>query len=438
MSDKTIGQCNFPVNAITELADKEVTPVYIYDQKRIENRCEVFMNMPNAFGILPRFAMKANSSRALLQLITSKGLGIDASSLNEVRRAHLAGIPYSKILLTTQEAPTGSDLEDLVVMIKNGLKYNVCSLTQLKNIAPRINECTNKFGIRIHPGVGSGESATRNTGDKYSCFGIHLTDLPKALSFAKDNGVIFNLVHVHIGSGGDPAVWKENIDRELGFIYDYFPDAETVNFGGGFKEARMPGDTAADVEALGNYAKEKIIEFQAKTDRKLKMEVEPGTYIVANSGYLVTKVADIKQTGADGFTFLVLNGGMEVNSRPLLYGSQHPFYIVTPEGEVVFDQFKQYDESSLKELIVVGRCCESGDSYTLDDNHTIITRDMKMPSIGDYFIVGGAGAYCSSMTPFNYNSHQQIAEYLLTNDGKLKLIRSRQKMEQIVVNELSL
>ncbi|ERP38717.1 diaminopimelate decarboxylase [Chitinivibrio alkaliphilus] len=439
MKTTTIGPNRLPVEAVQNCLRRGKTPFYLYDQGLIRKRCRLLQEMPNAFGVFPRYAMKANSTRAILQEIHAAGVGIDASSFNEVRRAEMAGIPLENMLLTTQEAPFGEDLDTLVTSIEQGLRYNICSQTQLENIAVRLAPEKRRFSIRVHPGVGSGESVTRNTGDKYSCFGVHLSDLPALLSRAHELGVVFDQVHVHIGSGGDPAVWEENIDRELGFVETYFPQATRVNFGGGFKEARMPHETAADVYKLGQTAKKKVEEFYEKTGRKLTTEVEPGNFLVANSGYLVTRVADIKQTGDQGFTFILLDGGMEVNLRPLLYGAQHPFYILDEHGTVRFDEFHTDQHCEEREdLIVVGRCCESGDSYTLQDDHAIVPRSMIRPRVGDTCIVGGVGAYCSSMTPFNYNSHEQISEYLLTERGECHCIRSRQRLEQIVQNEHSL
>jgi len=294
-----------PYNIVYAILKFKETPFYLYDESTIVQKCRDALSMPNAFGIDVRYAMKANSNMALLQLITNQGLHIDASSMNEVRRAAASGIHPGRILLTTQEVPEGADSVELGYMMANGLKYNVCSLRQLELIAKTARHGM-PLSMRVHPGVGSGESSTRNTGDKYSCFGIHLTDLEKALKFADSKGLKFERVHVHIGSGGDPEKWRENIDRELGFVEQYFPDATVVNFGGGLREARMPDEKAADIKELGEYAKKRIQEFYQRTGRKLRMEIEPGTYIVANSGYLVTRVIDKKQTGEDGFRFLVL------------------------------------------------------------------------------------------------------------------------------------
>ena len=169
------------------------------------------------------------------------------------------------------------------------------------------------------------------------------------------------------------------------------------------------------------------------------MSVEPGTYIVANSGYLVTTVMDEKWSGPTGFEFIILDAGMESNSRPVLYGSRHPFYIVSKNGQLHSSEF---DLNTMKyELdyrVIVGRCCESGDSQSLDYQGHIIPRTMADPEIGDFVLVGGIGAYCSAMSLTNYNSLVQAPEVLLRKNGDLCGIRTRQTLNQIVTNEQSL
>lgn len=417
--------------------DKFQTPFYLYDETIIQKKIDDVLAMPNAYGLTVSYAMKANSNQALLQLIVNRGLELDCSSLNEARRAHLAGIPFAKMMLTTQEVPYGKDREDLEAMILKGLEYNVCSIKQLHQIADFAASNNQTLSMRVHPGKGSGETRTRNTGSKYSSFGVHLSDVEKAVEYAKQKGVHFNQIHVHIGSGGNPEAWRENIDRELSFVEKYFPDVEIVNFGGGFKEARMPDETVADIQDLGNYAKLRFKEYYARNNKKLRMEIEPGTYLIANAGYLVTTVIDKKHTGPDGFEFLVLDGGMEANTRPALYGSKHPFYVISQDGKLLSSDFHKTD-SDLKEINIVGKCCESGDSQTLDVLGSIVPRKMADPEIGDLVIIGGAGAYCSAMSPFNYNSHTQIPEILLRTNGRLDVVRKRQVMEQIIQNEFSL
>lgn len=422
-------------SAVSEVREKFGTPCYLYDETLLVLKCRQAMSMPNAYGLRVRYAMKANSNRTLLKIIADQGLYIDASSLNEARRAELAGIEPGRIMLTTQEVPEGADRRVLEDMMLRGMRYNVCSLLQLRLIADFASANSLALSIRVHPGVGSGESASRNTGDDYSCFGIHLTDIAEALQTASEKKLRFTGVHVHIGSGGDPEMWRRNIDLELGFVEKYFPDAGTVNFGGGLKEARMPHEKAADINALGLYAKERIEDFYRRTGRKLLMEIEPGTFISANMGYVVTTVRDKKKTGGSGLCFAIVDGGMDVNARPLLYGAQHPFFVISRDGRLLSSEFEDTGTTK-RDMMVVGTCCETGDSLCLDSDSNSAPRPMAEPEIGDIIVVGGAGAYCSAMTPFNYNSHLQAPEVLYTTDGQLKLIRKRQTLEQMLINEL--
>jgi len=427
---------------VRESAERFGTPHYLYDERMIAETCEMLISMPHAYGLDVRYAMKANSTKALLKVIRGLGLKIDASSLNEVRRAHISGFDYGDIMLTSQEAPEKDDIAALREMLSLGLKYNVCSLKQLRNIGDYAAASKKSLGVRIHPGVGSGETATRNTGDKYSCFGIHLSDLRHVFEYANDKGIVFDHVHVHIGSGGDPAVWQSNIDLELGIVEKHFPDAVSVSFGGGLRVARMPDESAADVQALGLYAKDRIEKFYGRTGRKLRMEVEPGTFVMANAGFVVTSVVDKKKTGDDGFNFLILDGGMEVNARPLLYASRHPFYVISKDGRLLSSEFRLKSGGSGNggdgggyRAVLVGRCCESGDSQCLDSDGLSVPREMAEPELGDYIAIGGAGAYCSAMSPHNYNSFVQAPEVLYTCDSELKEIRVRQTLEHMIANE---
>lgn len=423
--------------AVAALATQFGTPLYAYDERTLRAKCRAILAMPNAYGLHAGFAMKANSSRALLQIIASEGLGIDASSLNEARRAVAAGIAPNRIMLTSQDVPLGADRAELERLMTEGMMYNVCSLHQLELVAPCAKRLGRPLAMRVSPGVGTGETVTRNTGDKYSSFGIHLANLEAVLAVAREHGVVIGTVHTHIGSGGDPEVWRQNIERVLGITERFFPEATVVNLGGGFKEARMPDETAADIEDLGRSAKAQFEEMAKRTGRKLKLAIEPGTYLVANSGHVVASVLDKKSSGPDGFEFLVLDAGMETCTRPLLYGSRHPFYVVSKTGQLLSSEFSPAVARE-QERVISGRCCESGDSLTLDDHGKITPRRIANPEIGDYVVVGGAGAYCSSMSLTGYNSYPQAPEVLVREDGSFQLIRARQRLEQLLLNEISL
>lgn len=423
---------------VVESAALAGTPHYLYEEAHVVERCRRVLSMPHAYGLTAGFAMKANSGRAILEIVAREGMSIDASSLNEVRRARRAGIPAARIMLTTQEVPEGQDRRDLEALMADGLKYNACSLRQLELVAPFAKAKGIAITVRVSPGVGSGETVTRNTGDKYSCFGIPLDHLDRLTATARAAGVTIGGVHVHIGSGGDPTAWAGNVDRMLAIVEKWFPDATALNLGGGFKEARMPDEKPADVAALGAHAKARFEAFADLTGRKLHMAVEPGTYLVANAGWLVTRVIDRKSSGADGFDFVLADGGMEVNTRPLLYGSRHPFYVVSKAGELLSSEFDLAAARGAAERVIAGRCCESGDSQSLDGHGHIVPRRIAEPEVGDYLVVGGAGAYCSSMSPFNYNSHVQAPEVLLRPDGALRVVRKAQTLDQVTGNELSI
>jgi len=428
---------HLPASLVARSIGEFGSPLYLYDEQAIRQRCRDVISMPNAFGLDVHYAMKANSTRAILQVIADEGIGIDASSTNEVRRAHLANVPSSRIMLTSQQVPEGQDRSDLETWIAEGLTYNVCSLRQLDLIVELAAKRRLGLSVRVNPGVGTGESATRNTGDKYSSFGIHHGALEELVERLQRHSLQVNQVHVHIGSGGDPKTWCDNIDRMLTLLERFFVDATKLNLGGGFKVARMPNERAADLPSLGSYAADRFRDFRKRTGRDLRMAVEPGTFLVANAGYLLTTVTDKKSSGPDGFQFLVLDAGMESHTRPLLYGARHPFFVVSRDGRLLSSEFDP-EIGEFPGKVVVGRCCETGDCQTLDAANNVTPRPMADPEIGDHVVIGAVGAYGSSMTLVNYNSYVRPPEVLLRSDGSLFLIRRRQNFSQLVADELAL
>lgn len=206
-----------------------------------------------------------------------------------------------------------------------------------------------------------------------------------------------------------------------------FPDVDTLNMGGGYKVARVSGEHSTDLIKIGAPIAELIRDFADKTGRKLKFEIEPGTFLLANSAAVLATVQDMCDTGAQGYKFLKLNSGMTDILRPSIYGAQHPISILS-----------KVPRAETEEYIVCGHCCESGDILTPapGDPEGLLPRKMQKAEIGDYCVIGGAGAYCSSMSTSNYNSYPASPEVMLCKDGSLKLIRKRQTLEQIVENEI--
>lgn len=136
----------------------------------------------------------------------------------------------------------------------------------------------------------------------------------------------FDELHIHVGSGGEVEVWKDHIADEIRIVQKFLNGKlKKINFGGGFKLARMPFEEEIDLTTVGNILKSEVLEYGKQTETTPITVVEPGTFLVGNSGYVVMNVLDIKET--EKFTFLILNGGMEIITRPMLYGSEHPFYL---------------------------------------------------------------------------------------------------------------
>ena len=275
---------------------------------------------------------------------------------------------------------------------------------------------------------GSGANNRTNVGGVASSFGIWHANLDKAKAIVEKYDLKVIRIHTHIGSGSDPEVWKKVALMSLGMVKE-FPDVHTLDLGGGYKVGRMPDEPSADLKEIGTPVKEAFEKFAAETGREIKLEIEPGTFLVANACSLLATVQDMTDTGEDGYEFLKLDVGMTELLRPSLYGSQHPI-LTLPQNK----------EASEGEFVIVGHCCESGDILTPapDQPEVISTRKVQRPEIGDLCVIGGVGAYCSAMPAKNYNSFPEAPEALLRSCGGLHIIRKRQTLEQVLENEIPL
>jgi diaminopimelate decarboxylase len=398
------------------------TPTYVYDECTLRSNAQQLCAFPHAFDFFPRYAMKAAPTAALLRIFNNEGLGIDASSIHEVERAIRAGFGTESISLSTQELS-----DDFRFWAQDGVKINLCSLSQIDRYGKwKLGETV---GLRFNPGTGSGGNNRTNVGGPSSSFGIWKDDLETAKNLCQENGLVVDRIHTHIGSGSDPEIWKKVAEMSLDIVRA-FPSVHTLNLGGGFKVARMAEESATDLQEIGQPVKELFKEFAATTNRELKLEVEPGTFLVAHSCTLVTSVQDVTQTGPEGYRFIKLDSGMTEILRPSLYGAQHPIHICPEPGQAKFRENT--------EQVVVGHCCESGDLLTpaANDPETLAPRSLPRAEIGDFCLIDSVGAYCSSMTAKNYNSFPEAAEVLKKKDGDLALIRKRQTFEQLIENEV--
>jgi diaminopimelate decarboxylase len=392
------------------------TPCYVYDRAALEAAARAALAFPAPFGLTLRYAMKANPSRGVLTLFRDLGLHVDASSDYEVERALRAGFPPARIQLTSQ-MPSRTLREH----VARGVLFNACSLHQLEEfgkVAPG-----GEVSVRVNPGLGTGSTKRTNTGGPASSFGIWHEAMGEVAVIGKRHGLHIRRLHSHVGSGTDPEVWKRCARMTLDLV-GALPEVATVNLGGGFKVGRMPEEPSVDLADVGAHVRREIEDFRARDGRALHLEIEPGTFLVANAGVIVASCVDVVDTGAEGYVFAKLDAGMPEITRPSLYGAQHPIDVLARGREQAA-------------VVFVGPCCESGDILTPapGDPEALAPRWVPRPQIGDLVVVGGAGAYCAGMATINYNSYPQAPEVML-DGAALTLLRRRQVPEQVWQNEV--
>lgn len=398
------------------IAKKFGTPAYVYFESELIKRMDMFKSIPAPFGMVVRYAIKANSSGAIMSLFNKKGLHFDASTFNEcLRMIKGSKIEGFKIRLTSQEVQSP---ENLKIIANHKIQYTACSLLQLETYG-KVNPNT-EVGVRFNIGIGSGHFPHVSTGGKNSSFGIY-KQYDKIQKLIEKYNLNLTTMHIHIGSGSDPDKQKKAIDEALK-IGKYFPSIDTLNVGGGYKVAIMNWEKPTDIKKMGKKIRESLLDFEKQTDRKIKLEVEPGKALVVNAGYILNEIVDKVNTGPRGEEFLKVDGGMNMNARIIAHGAPHPFIVIQKRAGI-----------GTKRYVVNGICCESGDILTIRpwNSEIIESRLMNVAEVGDLFVVGGAGGYCSSMASLNYNSQQIHPEILVRKNGKLDLIRSRQPIEDI-------
>ncbi len=400
--------------------DRFGTPVYVYDELALRRNVEECLHFPNAFGLTVRYAMKASPNANLLRLFDGMGLHFDASSGFECERALFAGIAPEKISLSSQELP-----QNFAELIVRGISLNACSLRQVEEFGRKFKG--GRLGVRMNPGLGSGGTNRTNTGGPAASFGIWHEWMDRLRELVEEFDLKVFRLHTHVGSGGDPEVWKRVARLSLDLVRE-FPEAAVLNLGGGFRVSRMSGEEKADLADIGRPVRDAFVELADECGRRIHLEVEPGTYLVANSGSLVATVADIVSTGEEGFEFLKLDTGMTEILRPSLYGAQHALVLLSRDGS----------SGKSKHYVVVGHCCESGDLLTPapGDSELLNPRELEEAAVGDLCVIEGVGAYCSAMPAKNYNSFPEAPEVLLRETGESVLIRKRQTLAQILENEL--
>lgn len=384
--------------AVSDLAKDIETPFFIYDRTTLVEAAQEAKSFESPNGLVVRYAMKANPNAAILRTFKEQGLSIDASSGEEAQKAIEIGFSPADISLTSQLVP-----KDLVRLVRRGVKYNASSLYQLENFGK--NFPLGNVGIRVNSGLGSGGNHKTNVGGPASSFGIWHEDLPDAQRIVNRYGLTVETFHSHIGSGSDPKVWKKVASMCIDLMHEHsglFGEVKNLNLGGGYKVGRMSYETSTDLREISAPIADEIASYSEERGEPLNLEIEPGTFLVANAGAIISKIRDIKSTGSKGYMHYICDSGMTENLRPSLYAAQHPLTIIN----------EKLNDDDLTPAVVHGRACESGDLMTPDpdDPSKLRPRLMKTAHIGSLLVIGGAGAYCESMNASGYNSYPKAID----------------------------
>jgi diaminopimelate decarboxylase len=278
--------------------------------------------------------------------------------------------------------------------------------------------------LRVNPGFGHGHSQKTNTGGEGSKHGIWHEEIPEVLRRAEWAGLAVSGLHMHIGSGTDLAHLAEVAGALERVAIEIGRSLTMVSAGGGLPVPYKPGEVHAD---LGGYFQLWDATRKKLEDRfghRIRLEIEPGRYLTAESGSVVTEVRAVKRQGSR--KYLLVDAGFNTLARPVLYGSYHPMSLCPAKADSV-------TETATEEVAVGGPLCESGDIFTQTDGGFVASRPLPPAQVGDLLVIEIAGAYGFVMAS-NYNSKPLPAEVLI-DGGKARLVRARQTPEDLVRGE---
>lgn len=389
-------------------ASRLPTPCYIYDKNRILDNLKFLQNIFSECDAEIFFAVKANTNISVLNIIKKAGAGAEVVSQGEIYIALRAGFSPGKILFNN----IARKEEEVLYAIKKGIKYfNFEAIDQailLEKCAEKLNKKIEIF-VRINPGIFPDTHPHLSTGSPSSKFGITFRELRedinkiKKFRFAELRGI-----HSHIGSQilePDPFIrGVEKVEVVLKFLRNRGFDINYVNLGGGFGVPYHPEEKKLDFKPI-------VIAYKNLHKKYgVKIFLEPGRFVVADAGFILTKVISVKKRGK--VPLYIIDAGMTENPRPAIYDAYHHI-------EPLFKKRKNKIKSR-----VAGPLCENSDEFGL--------YELPELKIGDLLLIYNCGAYTRTMAS-NYNGRLLPPEYLL--DGKLRIIRKKQRFESLIENE---
>ncbi|MBV5298483.1 MAG: diaminopimelate decarboxylase [Rhodoferax sp.] len=411
----------FLPDTLATLAQQHGTPLWVYDAATMARQIATL----GQFDVI-RFAQKANSNTHILRLMLRLGVRVDAVSLGEIERALAAGfrpgwhdgpvdIVFTADLLDRATLPRVAEL---------GIAVNCGSIDMLDQLG--LASPGHPVWLRINPGFGHGHSNKTNTGGEHSKHGIWHTDLPDALAAVRANGLTLVGLHMHIGSGVDYSHLQEVCGAMVALVETVKAegmDLQAISAGGGLSVPYQAGEAQIDTAhyfSLWDAARQQVAQLLGHA---ITLELEPGRYLVAESGVLVAEVRATKRMGSR--QFVMVDAGFGDLMRPSMYGSFHGMELIHADGTSV--------AGMLQETVVGGPLCESGDVFTQGEGGVVQQRALPVAQVGDLLVLHDTGAYGASMSS-NYNTRPLIPE-LLIEAGQPRLIRRRQTVAELLALE---
>ncbi|MGG6894973.1 MULTISPECIES: diaminopimelate decarboxylase [Rhizobium] len=404
---------------LSALVTEYGTPLWIYDAAAIRGRIAQL----SAFDIV-RFAQKACSNIHILREMRKAGVFVDAVSLGEIERAMRAGFTAGGASNAAEIVFTADvfDRPTLERVVADGIEVNIGSIDMLHQLGER--SPGHRVWLRINPGFGHGHSNKTNTGGENSKHGIWFEQLQEAVALTQKYSLKLVGLHMHIGSGVDYGHLQRVCGAMVGFCRELNVDIEAISAGGGLSVPYREGEEEIDPShyySLWDAARRQI---EARFGHPIRLEIEPGRFLTADSGVLLAEVRAVKMMGRN--RFVLVDAGFNDLARPAMYGSYHNISVVPGKAA-------RSAVSELLPTVVAGPLCESGDVFTQAETGIVQQRDLPEAHVGDYLVFHGAGAYGATMSS-NYNSRLYAPEVLI-DGAKHRLIRKRQSLNDLLVLE---
>ena len=401
---------------LARLAEQYGTPFWTYDAEIIRER----IRQLRAFDVV-RFAQKACSNIHILHLMRHQGVLVDAVSEGELERALVAGYRpggAAAEVVFTADLLTPSALARVV---EQGVEVNAGSIDMLAQLGRA--DPGHRVWLRVNPGFGHGHSQKTNTGGENSKHGIWHADLPAALAVIREHRLDLVGIHMHIGSGVDYGHLEQVCEAMVQTVLGLGHDLEAISTGGGLSipyRAQEPRVDTAHYFSIWDAARQRIAQALG---HPVRLEIEPGRFLVAESGLLVSEVRVVKEMGSNHF--VLVDAGFNDLMRPALYGSFHAIRLFRRDGSV--------PAGEPRPTVVAGPLCESGDVFTQHEGGMVLPRPLPPARVGDYLVFHDTGAYGASMSS-NFNSRPLLPEVLLDGPAD-KLIRRRQTIQELIALE---